>query len=140
MLLHSLAESCTVSALHVVAKHRSYPVNAPSSLHARETQETQSMVHVCCTTQEATEADLDSEKAGHTVLQLVWALHALVDTNRANLLSLQAAGGIQLLVHLLAQASPQPPLTGPPTPSLPLKCDPNLQHGPGPVNVRLSSA
>ena len=53
--------------------------------------------------------ETESEGAANTIIQLVWAIHALIDSNKANQLSLQAAGGIQLVIHLLAQASPVPP-------------------------------
>ncbi len=50
--------------------------------------------------------------------RLVWALHALVDTNRANQLSFQAAGGIHLLIQLLVQvSSTSPSQAAPPLPS-----------------------
>ncbi len=46
--------------------------------------------------------------------RLVWALHALLDNNKANQLSFQAAGGIPLLIQLLAQVSKYSPSQAPP--------------------------
>ncbi len=52
----------------------------------------------------------------NTMTRLVWALHALIDTNRANQLSFQAAGGIHLLIQLLVQVSSTSPSQAPPPP------------------------
>ena len=65
--------------------------------------------------QDATEEDASSDQAGDRSVQLVWALHTLVDTNKANQHLLQAAGGLHFLVHLLAKASP--PSQAYPTPA-----------------------
>ena len=46
--------------------------------------------------------------------QLIWALHALIDTNKANQLSFQAAGGIPLVIQLLAEVRTSSPSQAPP--------------------------
>ena len=68
-------------------------------------------------TQDAVEVDPESDEGASTTTRLVWALHALVDSNTVNQLSFQAAGGIQLLIRLLAQARLQAPSQAPPPPS-----------------------
>ena len=44
-------------------------------------------------------------------MAIVGALHAVVEGNKVNQLSFQAAGGLDVLMHLLAQASPCPQVT-----------------------------
>lgn len=41
-------------------------------------------------------------------LPVIGALHAVVEGNKANQLSFQAAGGVDVIMHLLVQASPWP--------------------------------
>ena len=50
----------------------------------------------------------------NTMTRLVWALHDLINTNKANQLSFQAAGGIHLLIQLLVQVSSTSPSQAPP--------------------------
>ena len=58
--------------------------------------------------QDTAAAAADSAETASTALQLVWALHAIVDGHTANQQALQAAGGLPLITSLLAQASTQP--------------------------------
>ncbi|KAL0054103.1 hypothetical protein WJX82_003853 [Trebouxia sp. C0006] len=62
--------------------------------------------------QDVSGAEADSEHMNNTMTRLVWALHALINTNRANQLSFQAAGGIHLLIQLLVQVSSDSPSQG----------------------------
>ena len=48
------------------------------------------------------------EQADSIRLPLIGALHAMVEGNKANQLSFQAAGGVDVVMHLLAHASPDP--------------------------------
>ncbi|KAL0024042.1 hypothetical protein WJX77_011314 [Trebouxia sp. C0004] len=66
--------------------------------------------------QDVSEAEADSKHTSDTESRLVWALHALIDTDRTNQLSFQAAGGIHLLIQLLVQVSSTSPSPAPPPP------------------------
>lgn len=74
--------------------------------------------------------------------RLVWALHALIDSNKANQLSFQAASGIPLLIQLLAQVRTSSPSQAPPpltdsglTPTSSM----NLSHSFGPLPIEASA-
>lgn len=49
-------------------------------------------------------ATTEGQDADSSASKLVWALNALIDSNKVNQLSLQAAGGLHISVSLLAQA------------------------------------
>ena len=62
----------------------------------------------CSAIQDTAATAAEPSEADSTAIELVWAMHSVIDSNKANQLALQAAGGLPVIASLLAQASTQP--------------------------------
>lgn len=67
----------------------------------------------------------DLEQPDSIRLPLIGALHAVLEGNKASQLAFQAAGGVEVIMHLLAQASPRPQVCPCPQGLAPAPAHPN---------------